>query len=99
MCLRTVSTARTTVGWMTAPRKGDASVITEATASERWQAMARAMIPPRLCPMMWTGSSGKAAVICSPSLRARKSIPAIGWTLVTRIRLPEAQSHSGISRK
>ena len=41
-----------------------------------------------LWPMMWTGSSGKAVRIRSPSLLARNSTPAIGWTRVTSTRFP-----------
>ena len=48
---RTLSAARSTLGCTTVPRKGDPSVVTEATSFSRWLAAARAMIPPRLWPI------------------------------------------------
>ena len=48
-----------------------------------------------LWPIRWTGSSGNWSVIRSPSFRARRATPAVGWTRVTRTRLPAASRRLG----
>ena len=52
-----------------------------------------------LWPMMWTGSPPNAARIFRPSIRDRRSTPAIGGTCETRTRLPAAAIDSGTPRK